>query len=100
MQGEMTEVRAKGLGRLSGAIRAPRACDQYRAPTGLSELPRTGRWRGPVPGLLGQAVVYRAALLRAARHPVPLRWWTGVVIDGSDHRSARVQSRARGRALR
>src|SRR5262245_59101492 len=42
--------------------------------------------------LLVQALVHRAALLRAARHPVPLRWRTGPPVDGSDRRFAGVSA--------
>src|SRR5262249_49767646 len=57
------------------------------------------RRRGFVSRLLVQALVHRAALLRAARHPIPLRWRAGPLVDGGDRRSAGVSPRPRRRAL-
>ena len=64
-------------------------------------LPRTGRRRhGLCAACWSQALVHRAALLRAARHSVPLRSRSRRAVDGGDRRSAGLSARARGGALR
>src|SRR6266496_2749617 len=52
--------------------RDPRARGRRRATTALPGVPRAGRRRGTVRALLVEAFLHCAALLRAARHPVPL----------------------------
>src|SRR6266404_5060020 len=101
MQGEMTEVRAKGLGRLSGAIRAslglvinialPQVCPSCREPVDGAGL---------CPACWAKLSFIAPPYCERLGIPFPFDGGPGVVIDGSDHRSARVQSRARGRALR
>src|SRR5262249_13016696 len=70
------------------------------AAAAVPDLSRAGRRCGSVSRLLVQALVHRAPLLRAARHPIPLRWRARPLVDGNEPRSAGVYPRPRGRALR
>ena len=89
---------------------APRIAGALRATFGLvvdvalpqlcAVLPRAGRRCRRLRRLLGEAVVHRPALLRAARHPVHLRSRPRHPVDGGDRRSAGLSSRPRRRALR
>src|SRR5215467_358394 len=98
MQGE--SIPAKRFARLSSALRASLGLVLDVAAAAVPDLSRAGRRRGFVSRLLVQALVHRAALLRPARHPIPLRWRTGPLVDGGDRRSAGVSPSPRRRALR
>src|SRR5262249_56277099 len=57
------------------------------AAAAVPDLSRAGRRRGFVSRLLVQALVHRAALLRAARHPIPLRSRPRPLVAGVDRPS-------------
>src|ERR1700722_12559741 len=74
---------------------------RLRAAAALSGLPRGRRpHRRPVRRLLVEAVVHRAALLRAAGHAVRLRSRSRRSVDRGGDQSAGVRAGARGGALR
>ena len=72
---------------------------------GSEDTMHTRAWRGAgrrrrlVSGMLVQALLHCTALLRAARHSVPVRRRTGPVVHGSDRRSAGISPRAGRRAI-
>ena len=70
------------------------------AAAALPGLPRAGRRQRPVRRLLVEAVADRAALLRAARHPVRLRSRPGRAVDAGDRRPAGLSPGPRRGALR
>ena len=77
-----------------GAARA-----RHRAADAVRRLPRAGRRRRRLCGMLGQTVVHRAAVLPAARHSLRLRSRPRTVVDGSDRQSAGLCARPRRGAL-
>ena len=67
----------------------PARCPRRGAAAALPVLPRAARRRGrTVRVVLVETVADRAALLRAARHPLRLRSRPGPAVDGGDRRSA------------
>jgi len=88
--------------RLAAALRATL---RFAADVGLPPLcpacrQLIGDNRRPVRRVLVRPLLHRAALLRAARHPVRLRSGPRHPVDAGDRRPARLSAGARGGALR
>src|SRR5258705_10061019 len=103
MQGDMegSRIPARHRGRVAAALRAslarvldvalPQLCATCREPVDGAGL---------CPACWSKLSFIAPPYCERLGTPFPFDGGPGVVIDGSDHRSARVQSRARGRALR
>ena len=89
--------RARRLPRRVRASSAARA--RHRAADAVRFLPRAGRWRGRLRGVLGEIVVHRAAVLSAARHSLCLRSRSGIAVDGGDRQPTGLPARPRRGAL-
>ena len=75
-------------------------CARHRAADLVRVLPRAGRGRRRLRGMLDQAVVHRTTLLSAARHSLCLRSRPRHAVDGSDRQPAGLHAGARRGALR
>src|SRR5215208_4498896 len=91
---------ARRVERLPRRIRASaEARARHRAADAVRFLPRTGRWRGRLRGMLGEIVVHRAAVLSTAWYSVCLRSRSGIAVDGGDRQPTRLPARPRRGAL-